>query len=132
MFPSPRRSLSNTITSGQLSEQLLVVIDHEEHDEPACHLALDATIASGRYMSRLLPWNSAFSLTVNRERSTRSHRVNFQIVFGEADPPSFGNPDPVSRGALAEPERSGGWCSNPTTKWTASSRTLFVDFFGSK
>ena len=61
------------------------------------YLTLDATIASGRYMSRLLPWNSAFSLTVNRERSTRSHRVNFQIVFvasallrrarGEADPP---------------------------------------------
>src|SRR6478609_1936437 len=26
MFPSPRRSLSNTITSGQLSEQLLLVL----------------------------------------------------------------------------------------------------------
>src|SRR4029077_17111831 len=78
------------------------------------YLALDATIASGRYMSRLLPWNSAFSLTVNRERSTRSHRVNFHVACGE--------PDPVSRAA----------CSNPTTKCTASSRTLFVDFFGSK
>src|SRR5262249_53377457 len=93
------------------------------------HFALEATIASGRYMSRMLPWNSAFNLTVNCERSTRSHRVNCQIVFGEAHPPSF---DAVSRGALAELERCGGWCSNPTTKCTASSRTLFVDFFGSK
>src|SRR6478735_7462415 len=123
MFPSALRSLSNTITSGQLSEQLLLVlllmlvidhIDHEEHDQPACHFSLEATIASGRYISRLLPWNSAFSLTVNSERSTRSHRVNFHVAFGE--------PAAVSRGA----------CSNPTTKCTASSRTLFVDFFGSK
>ena len=35
---------------------------------------------------------------------------------------AFGEPHAVSRGA----------CSNPTTKCTASSRTLFVDFFGSK
>jgi len=119
--------------------------EHEhdyEHEHECNYFALEATIASGRYMSRLLPWNSAFNLTVNRERSTRSQRVNCQIVFaasallrrarGEADPPSFGEPDAVSRGALAEPERYGGWCSNPTTKCTASSRTLFVDFLGSK
>ena len=44
--------------------------------DPARDVALLATIASGRYMSRLLPWNSAFSFTRNWERSTRSHRVN--------------------------------------------------------
>ena len=57
MFPSPREIIEhNTITSGELSEQLLLVLLlMQEHDEPECHFALDATIASGRYMSRLLP-----------------------------------------------------------------------------
>jgi len=50
--------------------------EHEYEREHECnYFALEATIASGRYMSRLFPWNSAFSLTVNRERSTRSHRA---------------------------------------------------------
>jgi len=50
--------------------------EHEYEREHECnYFALEATIASGRYMSRLLPWNSAFNLTVNRERSTRSHRA---------------------------------------------------------
>src|SRR5437868_12333096 len=70
---------------------------------------LVATIASGRYISRLLPWNTAFSLTWKRERSTRSQRVNFQC-----------------RSAV------GFSCSKPTIKCIASSPTLLVATLGSK
>src|SRR5260370_31967972 len=67
-----------------LSATLLVIeINSLEHEHPHehkrdDHFALVATIASGRYMSWLLPWNSAFNFTLNCARSTRSQRVKFQ------------------------------------------------------
>ena len=70
--------------------------------------ALAPTTASGRYMSALLPSNSALSRTRKSLRSINSQRAKWTVPSAARS------------------------CSMPTMRWRASSVTLFVSRFGSK
>src|SRR5579864_1302199 len=76
-FPSKKhRNLRGGLSQGQA----LCVKRSYPHAGSEFYFGPVATTASVRYISRLLPWNSALSLTLKFARSISSHRVNFQCV----------------------------------------------------